>query len=646
MKYVLILLLSLCIESLPAQTLFTYGPYQVDAKEFLRAYNKNNTKPVLDKAAAMREYLDLYIKSKLKIQEAFNLHMDTLPQIKTEVGNLRSQISEGYMTDPLFAERLQKEAFQRSQKDIHVAHIFISFRNAQGFVDTVAAQQKRDEILERLKKGEDFLKTARQYSDDTSARQNNGDIGYITVFTLPYQFESAIYKTPPGKYTDAIQSRIGYHLFKNLDERKAIGKIKAQQILLAFPPGAAADVKNKTALLADSIYKRILAGDNFSRLALQFSNDYISANVGGQMEDISVGQYDPAFEKMVWSLPKDGAVSKPFQTAYGWHIVKRVSLKPVVTDENDKSNQQELKMKITADNRWKLSAEYVNKQVYEKAGFKKFSYSDAALWNMSDSVIDHKPMKEGWAIKDTTRLFAIGDSIYDAHKYINYAYLYRYKQDGTGPKPWEQVRDEWVQASIRNYYRDHLEFFNENFRNQMNEFRDGNMFFEIMQEQVWNKAQNDSAMLQTLYDKNKQHYLWKHSALAVVFYCQDPGTANEAYNLLKKNPAAWRKVAEAYTEKLVADSARYEWEQLPNADKIKAVAGAISAPLVNKADNTASFCYILQIFPDNAQRSFTEARGLVINDYQGFLEDEWNKALLKKYPIVIDENVFKQIAGK
>ncbi len=644
MKNILLFLFIAWIKTVPAQTLFTYGPYSVDAKDFLRAYNKNNTKPVLDKAKAMREYLDLYIKSKLKIQDAYDRKMDTLQQIRTEVENLRNQISENYMTDPVFAEKLQKEAFQRSLKDIHVAHIFITYRNAGGFIDTVAAQKKRDEILARLKSGEDFLKTAKQFSDDTSARINSGDIGYVTVFTLPYPFESAIYSTAPGKYTAAIPSKIGYHIFKNLDERPAIGKIKAQQILLAFPPGITEDAKKKIGLLADSLYKRIIAGDNFSRLAMQFSNDYISANVGGQMEDITVGQFDPAFEKMVWALPKDGAVSKPFLSSYGWHIVKRVSRKPVITDENDKANQQELKIKVTADSRWNLSANFILNQVFEKAGFRKFSYNDAALWNMSDSVIDHRPMKEGWAIKDTTRLFAIGDSIYDAHKYINYAYLYRYKQDGSGPKPWAQVRDEWVQSSIKNYYRDHLEYFNENFRSQMNEFRDGNMFFEIMQQQVWNKAQNDSAALKDLYEKNKKNFLWKHSVLAIVFYCQDITTANDAYNQLKKNPKAWRKVAEANTEKLVADSARYEWEQLPNADKLKPAAGEMIAPLLNKADNTAAFCYVLKLFPDNDQRSFTEARGLVINDYQSVLENQWNDVLQKKYPVVIHENVLKEIS--
>ncbi|HRF24709.1 MAG TPA: peptidylprolyl isomerase, partial [Chitinophagaceae bacterium] len=169
-----------------AQTLFTYGNQKVSAPEFMRAYKKNNQPVVVNKAQSIREYLDLYIKSKLKIQDAYDRRYDTLPQIKQEVENLRTQISENYMTDPEMAARLKMEAFQRSLKDVHVAHIFISFKDAANKIDTPAAKIKLETVLNELKKGVDFQKTAIQYSDDLAAKNNKGDIGFITVFTLPY----------------------------------------------------------------------------------------------------------------------------------------------------------------------------------------------------------------------------------------------------------------------------------------------------------------------------------------------------------------------------------------------------------------------------------------------------------------------------
>ena len=628
-----------------AQTLFTYGKYTVDAQEFLKAYNKNNTQPVVNKAKAISEYLDLFINSRLKVREAYDRRYDTLSQIKMEVENLRTQISEAYMNDPELTSRLQNEAFDRSQKDIRVGHLFISTRNANGVYDTIAARLKKDEVLQRLQKGEDFLQVAQQLSDDPAAKTTKGELGYITVFTLPYIFENAIYAAPVGKYSPVILSKIGYHVFKNLGERKAVGKIKAQQILLAIPPGANEAAKKKLATLADSLYKRIMAGDNFNRLAAAFSNDYITAANGGTMPDISVGQYDAAFENILWALPKDGAVSKPFLTSHGWHIVKRNSLKPVVPDRNNKTNQQELQTKIMADARWKSSRDFIYNKVIQKAGFKKYPYNDAAMRAMTDSVIDLKPMTDlGKTVTANTPMFTIGDSTYTATTWVNYANTYRYKQDGTGAKPYEQVQEEFLQFALYNYYRNHLEDFNEQFRSQMTEFKDGNIFFEIMQQEIWNKAQNDTVSLLTLYESNKKNYTWNQCADAILFFCADENTAKKVYDQVKKKPADWHKIVEQYSEKVVADSSRYEWSQIPNLFKIIPKPGMITSPLVNTNDNTASFAYIIQAYSQPMQRTFNEAKGLVINDYQIILEKQWTEVLKKKYPVVIDQKVLESLS--
>jgi peptidyl-prolyl cis-trans isomerase SurA len=640
-----ITILACCsILSASAQTLFTYGKYAADAKDFLRAFQKNNTQPAANKTKAINEYLDLYIKSRLKIREAYERGYDTLPQIKMEVANLRAQITDNYMNDQEMATRLLNEAFQRSQKDIHVAHIFISFRNASGVIDSTAAQAKRDGILRLLQRGEDFLATAQQNSDDPAAKNNKGDLGFITVFTLPYEFENIVYATAPGKYSTTVTSRIGYHIFKNLGERKAAGKIKAQQILLALPPGADENDKKKISKLADSLYKRIIAGGDFNQLATAFSNDYISAANNGIMPEITVGQYDVLFDNVLWSLPKDGAVSKPFATSHGWHILKRISVSPVITDPDNKKNQQELQQRITGDSRWKASDNFIYDRVIAKAGHQRKLYNDADLFATADSLIDNKPIG-GNSFTPNTVLFNIGDSVYNAQSWIDYARTNRYKQDGTGgTKSYNELREEYIKFALKNYYRDHLEDFNTEFRDQMTEFKDGNLFFEIMQHEIWNKAQNDSAGLVDLYNKNKKAYTWKKSADAIVFFCSDQTVATNAFNQVKKTPAGWRKITEIYAEKVIADSSRYEWSQIPNLNKIIPKAGTITTPLVNKNDNTASFAYIITSYPQPMQRSFSEAKGLVINDYQALLEDRWTNELKKKYPVVIDQRILSSIS--
>lgn len=628
-----------------SQVLFTYGNHSVDAKDFVRVYEKNNPPPIKNKEQSVKDYLNLFIKSRLKVQEAYERGYDTLPGLISEVNNFRSQVIENYMTDPEMMARMKKEAFQRSLKDIHVAHIFISYKNSAGVTDTIAANKKKDEALARLKKGEDFLKIAKSLSDDPAVKTNNGDIGFITVFTLPYEFENIIYNTKAGKYSEVVRSKIGFHIFKNLGERKAAGKIKAQQILLAFPPGADDAAKKRIEKLADSLYKRIVAGDNFNSLATAFSNDYVSAATGGILPDISVGQYDPVFEKAVWSLSKDGALSKPFQTSHGWHIVKRITIKPVVTDPNDNTNLQEIQQKIMTDGRWKLSGDFIYNVVKSKAGFSNLPYNDDALWFYSDSLLNMRPMPPaGKTIQSTTPLFSIGNITYDATAWINYARTYRFKQDGSGLKPYPELREEWIHSTMRNYYKDNLEALNDDFREQMREFKEGNLFFEIMQREVWNKAQEDSAALLELYNANPKKYTWSQSADVVIFFCSDQSVCGKIYDEVKKDPVNWRSVTEKYSEKVVGDSSRYEWSQIPNLEKTTPKDGMLTTPVVNTTDNTASFAYIFKSYPHPVQRSFSEAKGMLINEYQEILEKKWNDALYKKYPVVINQPVLKSIS--
>lgn len=630
--------------SASSQVLFTYGKQKSTAQEFLRAYNKNNAQPSSNKAKAIRDYLDLYINSRLKIQEAYERGYDTLSQIRNEVQNLRAQIIENHMSDPDAINRLSQEAFQRSQKDIHVGHIFISFQAATGITDTAAARKKLNEVIARLNKKEDFGKVAAAMSDEPSAKTNNGDMGYITVFTLPYIFENIIYNLGAGKTSAPFTSKIGFHIFKNLGERKAIGKLKVQQILLAFPPGASDAEKKSIAALADSLYRRILKGDDFGSLASAFSNDHISAASSGNVPDISVGQFDADFEKILWSLPKDGTISKPFVTAHGYHIVKRIAAKPVVTDATDKTNLEELKLKIMADDRWKTAKDFIYDRVKKNPGIQRLNYADAALWSLSDSLLDRKPGGTGNTMNLQSGLFKIGDITYTVTEWIAYCQAFRYKSDRSGIKTYPDLMDEFVKNAMYEYYRAHLEDFSDEFRMQMQEFRDGNLFFEIMQQEIWNKTQSDSSALMDIYEKNKSKYNWLPSADAVIFFCSDAGTCKNLLEQVKKNPSAWKSAAETFNERVVADSGRYEWAQLPGLEKATPIPGMLTQQVVNETDNTASFAYIIKVHKDPSPRTFNEAKGLVMNDYQLWLEEQWIAELKKKYPVTIDKKVLANIS--
>jgi peptidyl-prolyl cis-trans isomerase SurA len=618
------------------QTLFHYGKDSVSVNEFLKAYQKNNTGVKTEKA--FLEYLDLYIASRLKIAEARSKGYDTLPQIVSDLESLRQQILPSYLADKQSTQKLVKEAFARSQKDIHLAHIFVGAKGA----DTLQARKTIAELQAELKKGKSFAELAQKYSDDPSAKNNGGDMGYITIFSLPYELENLAYNTTAGKTSAVYRSKAGYHIFKNLGERRSPGRMKAAEILLAFPPDADVATKDSVKKLADSLYNRILKGDDFGKLASQFSNDMVSAASNGQMQEFGTGDYDPIFEKTVFALSKDGDVTPPFLTPYGYHIVKRIS-KVAIPSQATATALSEMQAKVEQSDRINSTKALLAKKIMKDARFKRTAFSTTDLWAYSDSVFNHQLPKAALQINSASNLFTVGKQNVTVNDWINYAQTFRYRADGSGIKPYSQVMDEFIDASALDYYQRHLEDYNEDFRQQINEFRDGNLFFEIMQREVWGPAQNDSAALVSYYNAHKNKYNWKQSTDAVIFYANDLASANELATEIKKAPGQWRALASERSEKIAADSSRFELEQLPNPSHVSLTPGTITAPLVNKSDNTASFAYILKYYPQTEPRNFADAKGLVITDYQALLEKDWLEKLKKKYPVVINQKALENL---
>src|SRR5437868_4683976 len=123
-KFYLFFIFSCFTPALFAQVLFTYGSSLVTKDEFLRAYNKNKT-AVADKTIALKEYLDLYIKFKLKVKAAKDMRLDTLASLNNDLTNFRAQIEDNYFNDNATLDKMVDEAFMRSQEDIRVAHLSI-----------------------------------------------------------------------------------------------------------------------------------------------------------------------------------------------------------------------------------------------------------------------------------------------------------------------------------------------------------------------------------------------------------------------------------------------------------------------------------------------------------------------------------------
>jgi len=622
-----------------AQSIFTIDGTGTTKEEFLKAYNKNNTggKPT---EKSYREYLELYIRYKLKVKAAYGLQLDTLPAQRTELQNFRTQVAENYLKDEESLDRLTREVFARGQQDLHLAHIFIAVPATATAADTAKAYEKALGAYNALKKGKKFGETAQAWSEDPAARTNGGDIGYITVFTLPYELENLAYGLAPGQFSKPYRSKAGYHIFKNLGERRSLGRIRVAQILLSFPPGTSDNARTSTRLKADSIYTLLRKGADFAQLAKSFSGDNLTYQTGGEMPEFGIGKYDSAFEAAAYSLEKDGAISTPVASSYGYHIIRRIERRPFPRQMSPEVTA-ELRTQVMADPRAGISRKALFRRIEQQAELRRRDPAGPDLWTFTDSAQINSGLSAFRDLSYNTVLFSFSRQQYTVKEWLDFVRTVRPARAGTRNYP--ELFDQYIDKCALEYYRNHLEEYNKDFAFQLAEFKEGNLLFEIMQRKIWDKASTDSAGLHNYFEAHKDKYWWEASADALLFSCNNEQTAQALRNSLVRNPIGWRSLGDSAGAAVQVDSGRYELAQIPALDKQVASPRLLTPTVSNKADNTVSFAYILQVYHDRSPRNYRDARGFVINDYQAHLEEQWIAELKKKYPVKVDEAVFASL---
>ena len=303
-----------------------------------------------------------------------------------------------------------------------------------------------------------------------------------------------------------------------------------------------------------------------------------------------------------------------------------------------------IRILVEKDGRVNVAKDKLYNKILAQTGFKQFNVDQAMLQMYLDSVLASRPPSLGNPVNKATALFSVGQSTKIVNDLITYSIPNRYKTDGSGMKPFNQLNDEFKRYAVMEYYRAHLEDFNEEFNMQMKELKDGNLFFDIMMKEVWSNAQSDTAGQRNYYDQNKTKYKWNYSADAVIFYCGDAATAKSFRDILVKDKSKWKTVLENFSDKITSDSARFEITKIPGAQKTTAKAGMITNIVNNKDDNSASFAIIFKLYPLPGQKTFADARGDVVSDFQDSIDKKWIAELKKKYPVKVNEEVLKTIA--
>lgn len=318
------------------KVLMTINGKDIMASEFLYIYEKNNQETSLEKKT-MDEYLDLFVNFKLKVTEAMAQGVDTTEAFKKELAGYRAQATPKYLQDNDAIDSLVVLSYNRMAKIRKASHIAVQCPMDADSATVAAAEAKINELRERVtvglpkevKKGrkkvtvcepEEFAEVAVLYSEEPSAKQTKGALGWIQPFRYVYSFEDAVYTTPVGEVTPVFRSPYGFHIAKVEGERD-FEEVRASHIMKMTPMGDIQRMADAQVAM-DSIYQlAIQDSTDFAALAQANSEDRGSAMRGGDLGWFGRGAMVQPFEDITFDL-EIGAISKPFQTRFGIHISK------------------------------------------------------------------------------------------------------------------------------------------------------------------------------------------------------------------------------------------------------------------------------------------------------------------------------------
>jgi peptidyl-prolyl cis-trans isomerase SurA len=617
-------------------------PYYTD--EFSRVYNKNLELVKDESQKDLNKYLELFIGYKLKINKAYKLGLQNGSSYQNELKSYRVQLSKNYTTDSKVTKELVEEAYNRSLKEIRASHILFMVDENASPEDTLKVYKQIQDIQQRLQKGEDFSKLAVQYSQDPSVKENKGDLGYFSAFRMVYAFETAAYKTPKESVSNPVSTRFGYHLIKVDDIRDNRGEVSVEHIMIVNPT-TTTDSKEeieKPKNTIQDIYKKIQQGENFEALAKQFSEDKSSSSKGGLLNRFGSGQLSSEeFEKVAFSLTKEKPISEPFQSQFGWHIVKLIDKFPV---KSLNEMQSELETKVSKDDRSRLIAASLTEKLRKKYTVQRDDKFYAALAKLvTDDFYEGK-----WDVpanmKDyTKKLFSFNDQTVNGNAFLSY--LKSQQKAGSKLKPINKLVDniyqKYVDEKLNAYYNDNLESEFPEFSAVMEEYRDGLLLFDLMEKEIWTKSKTDTLGLKKYYESNLNKYSWKNRADVMIVSSTDMKMIQKAQKLLKDG-----KTSEFIKEKLnlkdgpvnvMTNSGVFEEgnEALPKTLKMNAGVSEI----IKEGD----YYFVVQVnkvIPAQP-KTFDECKGKVVNDYQTYLEENWVSDLKKEFKIEVNQAVFE-----
>ncbi|MEX1238350.1 MAG: peptidylprolyl isomerase [Cyclobacteriaceae bacterium] len=611
-----------------SQTLFTINKKPVSTGEFIYLYRKNHQhKPEEFTEEKIEEYLTLFINYKLKVEEALSRGMDTTASFKKEYQTYHDELLKPYLPDSRVIDSMVMLTYGRLKEEVNASHILIALQPDASPADTLEAFNKISVLRDRALAEEDFGKLAAQFSEEPGASSSEGNLGFFTAMQMVFPFEQAAWVTPVGGISKPVRTQFGYHIVKVLDRQPSRGEVEVSHIMIRT--GDRVDNENVKNTIFD-IYDQLQKGMKWEDLCQQYSEDPNSKDRGGRLRPFGVGGMAavPQFQEMAFALEREGQISDPVQTQFGWHILRLESKIPVPPYDEIKAT---LTQRVSRDERVQISRKALRERMRAELGFVEKGAVKSALIQHADSILSGSHLS---GLEEQT-LFTMQNKPFQVRDFLEYAAGHK-KGPGLSASAYlDQLFLQYVEAVQLQLLEEKIKRESPDYKWLLKEYYEGILLFEIMEKEVWNKAMEDSTGQKTYFERHSSHYNAGERMAGKIYSSQSKEYLWKLKELTDQQDAS----LPAFTaeNRIREDKGIFKRTDRPLFSEISWAPGAHLT-----SDRGMHYLVVIEKLLPSGPETFEEARASVISDYQTWLEEMWIADLKGKFTVKVEKKTKKR----
>jgi peptidyl-prolyl cis-trans isomerase SurA len=641
-------LFSSCTKQSSDIILADVGPEKVTVTDFEHQLSKNSGGWEAAKnlpEAEKEKYLDLLVKFRLKILDAYQRGLDKDPEVLRDIQEYEPSLAASFFLDKVVVAPGLRLLYDRRKEEVRASHILFRFPPDPTPADTLSAWKKASDVLKKAMAGEDFAKLAEKFSDDYSTRRNGGDIYYFSSgFTVP-SFEDACFQLQAGQiYPTPVRTPYGYHVIKLTDRKPSRGEVKASHIMVRFhgqPPTPDDTLKAyaKIKALQDSL----LAGADFAELAKAHSEDKGSAAAGGDLGFIQRRRAVQPFDEAAFSLAV-GKVSGIVRTPFGYHLIKVTAEKPLGSFDEMKSALREVYQK----NRYTYDYDNYIRGYKTAVGFKFDNEVVDTLMSDSDSTKTCADSLWDQAISGQVRQKPVFTFVADSVRVTLDSVISVMKKDpefGKTHLKAENIRktlDKIAERSLIGYRTRNLESEYPEFKQTLKEYKEGVLLYRLEQQQVWNKVSVNDSLLHAYFQEHRDQYTTPDRVnFQEIFVSGDSSEALQLLDSLKVG-VDFGDLASRHTMRVNYRKKKGEWGfQTVGENDLTKKAWTLEVGQVSGIVRFQNGCSIIKVVgkEESRPKTYEEALPDVSGQYHDYaanrLEEQWLDGLRKEYKVTL-----------